>query len=169
MIPDKAHYDEFDSTELRFGGKWTCVHCPVQAEGRLSDGRPWYFRARHGVWSMQVGERGDEHAVEGRWVADGDDPWDGFMPAAEAAARIHSVLKWHDNPVQAAAFGCTGVGKNPLRGLDLPPHSSSARRDSDGDLWMHYPHGDATLSMSVGPGPRCTATDALAATEVRDG
>ena len=29
--------------------------CPTQAEGTLNDGRRFYFRARHGVWSLQVG------------------------------------------------------------------------------------------------------------------
>lgn len=161
-MPDKAHYDEFGTTELRFGGKWTCTACPVQAEGRLNDGRPWYFRARHGEWSMQVGERGDEHAVEGRWVADGYDPWEGFMPAPEAAARIHSVLRWHDKPLHAATFGCTGVG-------DWLVDSHWRWTDAHGwRLWSAC--GICLASNGLREPGGCTATDAIASTaEVRCG
>lgn len=28
--------------------------CPVQAEGRI-DGQPFYFRARHSHWSIEIG------------------------------------------------------------------------------------------------------------------
>lgn len=147
-MPDKAHYDEFGTTELRFGGKWTCPHCPVQAEGRLSDGRPWYFRARGGCWSLRVGEPEEEHAVNGHWVAEGLDPWDGFMPAGEAAARIHSALQWHVSPAHAAAFGCTEVGRprvlssggvnpsccaNALRAAQPPTPSPLLRRCAVGE------------------------------------
>jgi hypothetical protein len=37
----------------RIGGS-----CPAQASGRLGDGRPFYFRARHGRWDLSVGPAG---------------------------------------------------------------------------------------------------------------
>ena len=32
--------------------------CPTQADGRTGDDRPYYFRARHGTWTLRVGEPG---------------------------------------------------------------------------------------------------------------
>lgn len=66
--------------------------CPAQAVGRLADQRPFYFRARHGEWSLEVGPPGanpgdDWHGFvrpgtqELAWgVAVGDDPTEGWMP-----------------------------------------------------------------------------------------
>lgn len=34
----------------------TCYACPEQYEGTLTDGQHWYFRFRHGVASLSVGE-----------------------------------------------------------------------------------------------------------------
>lgn len=71
--------------------------CPTQAEGRYTDSdRPYYFRARHGRWTLTVGEPGwptdfdlsdvvgwpDEHA------ASGDDPTRGAMAHADVLAII---------------------------------------------------------------------------------
>jgi len=35
--------------------------CPAQLDGFTSDGRPFYFRSRHGAWTLHAGECG--------WVA----------------------------------------------------------------------------------------------------
>jgi hypothetical protein len=32
--------------------------CPTQATGRNVDGRPFYFRARHGHWTLELGQPG---------------------------------------------------------------------------------------------------------------
>jgi hypothetical protein len=32
--------------------------CPAQLEGITNDGRPFYFRSRHGAWTLHVGECG---------------------------------------------------------------------------------------------------------------
>lgn len=114
----RERYKQFETTELRYGGRWTCVHCPVQADGRLPDGRPWYFRARSGDWSLRVGKPGDEDAVGGEWIAEGLDPWGGFMPAPEAARRIHNALDWHVNGQRTALTGCVGTGEVLARCLD---------------------------------------------------
>ena len=53
--------------------------CPTQAEGVWIDGNPYYFRARHGDWSLKVAESPDGDAVAGRWIAGGDDPDHGWM------------------------------------------------------------------------------------------
>lgn len=37
-------------------GKWTCIHAPLQAEGKLKNGNWWYFRARHSAWTFTVGK-----------------------------------------------------------------------------------------------------------------
>lgn len=36
----------------------TCRAMPNQVEGELDDGRPFYFRARHGYWDLYIGEPG---------------------------------------------------------------------------------------------------------------
>lgn len=77
--------------------------CPAQALGRLADERPFYFRARHGEWSLEVGPPGvdpndDWHGlvVPGTdtlaWaVAVGDDPTQGWMPEG----MVRQLLEEH--------------------------------------------------------------------------
>jgi hypothetical protein len=48
---------------------WLGGMCPAQAVGHLADERPFYFRARHGEWSLEVGPLG----------AGADDDWHGFV------------------------------------------------------------------------------------------
>jgi len=43
----------------------TCSAAPVQVEGRLPGGRPFYFRARHGEATLAVG--GDDPADIPEW------------------------------------------------------------------------------------------------------
>ncbi len=51
----------------------TCHGRPNQIEGELGDGRPFYFRGRHGHWELCIGQPGetvdgmdiDDPAVEG--------------------------------------------------------------------------------------------------------
>jgi len=68
---------------------------PVQAEGYV-DGRPFYFRARGGMWSLEVGRNNqtpDElHLGIPRplWVAEGTGDPD--MDPAEADAIIRDEL-----------------------------------------------------------------------------
>jgi hypothetical protein len=62
--------------------------CPTQAQGRTVDDRPYYFRARHGTWTLQVGQpewpteyrywptRWDDDST---YVAQGDDDTHGWM------------------------------------------------------------------------------------------
>lgn len=56
--------------------------CPTQAEGRTDDDRPFYFRARHGEWTLSVGDVGapidSVYDFDGN-RAEGDDPSGGFM------------------------------------------------------------------------------------------
>lgn len=77
--------------------------CPGQALGRLADKRPFYFRARHGELSLEVGPAGVD--PDGDWhgfarpgtdelvwaVAGGEDPTDGWMPEA----TIRELLQEH--------------------------------------------------------------------------
>lgn len=51
-------------SELEFASiEWTCSACPVQAEGRLSDGRWFYFRARHEAATLSAADTLDD-AIE---------------------------------------------------------------------------------------------------------
>jgi hypothetical protein len=72
--------------------------CPTQAEGRLADGRPFYFRARGGDWSVFVGPSGSD--AGGEWIglaahlfAVGDDPTEGRMTDSEVGAVLESVFQ----------------------------------------------------------------------------
>ena len=63
---------------------------PTQAEGVTHDGRPFYFRARHGWWTLDVGlPREPVEVCYGldRTVASGDDPTFGAMDV-ESVNRI---------------------------------------------------------------------------------
>jgi hypothetical protein len=71
--------------------------CPTQATGRYTESdRPFYFRARHGVWTLQVGEPGwptdycdwPEGCPELAPIANGDDPTEGWMESEDVLAII---------------------------------------------------------------------------------
>lgn len=59
--------------------------CPTQAEGTWVDGQRFYFRARHGTYTLQVDP---DDAVGGEWIAGGDDPTHGSMSPEEVVAVL---------------------------------------------------------------------------------
>ena len=68
--------------------------CPSQASGRLGDGRPFYFWARHGEWELEVGppdgDMDGDWIGEQRWVvAQGTDSTDGYMVEED----VRSILQ----------------------------------------------------------------------------
>lgn len=69
---------------------------PVQAEGRTSADRPFYFRARHGVWTLSVGHIGDptdlRHWTTDEQIAGGADTTSGCMDEAEVRAILRQYL-----------------------------------------------------------------------------
>lgn len=77
----------------RLGG-----HCPAQADGHLDDGRPFYFGARGGDWSIFIGPQGA--ATDGDWVglaeylfAVGDDPTGGRMTEDQIRATLEMAFE----------------------------------------------------------------------------
>lgn len=69
----------------------TCPMMPNQFEGRV-DGKPFYFRARHGGWSLQVNSDPDGNGIDGEWVLDGLHPHAGWWEKAEAEQFLRGVL-----------------------------------------------------------------------------
>jgi hypothetical protein len=81
--------------------------CPCQAEGTILD-KPFYFRARHGGWTLDIAETLDM-AIEGAiqpvagsctdvlYHAEGDDDTHGYLPIEDAAIIIasHAALYLH--------------------------------------------------------------------------
>jgi hypothetical protein len=72
--------------------------CPTQADGRTADGRPFYFRARHGEWAIKVGPA-DAPTNYTNWpsrgeelVAHGDDPSGGFMEWVDVVNHLDAHL-----------------------------------------------------------------------------
>jgi hypothetical protein len=66
--------------------------CPTQSEGMTAFGRPFYFRARHGDWTLEFGGHGDPADLH-RWrseelIAEGDDPSQGCMSDEEVLAIL---------------------------------------------------------------------------------
>lgn len=72
--------------------------CPTQADGRTSDDRPFYFRARHGEWALKLGNVGAPTCYvdwpdDGKTlVAEGDDPSGGFMDVDDVLAILDTHL-----------------------------------------------------------------------------
>lgn len=71
--------------------------CPTQATGRYTaTDQPFYFRARHGMWTLQVGEPGwlTDYCYWPAWIdevapiAQGDDPTHGWMETDDVVAII---------------------------------------------------------------------------------
>lgn len=82
-------------------GGMTCGACPVQIEGEV-DGMRFYFRARHGEWSMGFATT-PERAIRcrhgfvetGEWTREGDDTEEGFMKHSEAWRIVReSIEQW---------------------------------------------------------------------------
>lgn len=69
--------------------------CPNQIDGVTSDGRAFYFRGRHGAWSLGFGETFDE--AIGKNDYEGDLPQAGWMETAEWEAFFWDVI---DNCVE---------------------------------------------------------------------
>lgn len=78
--------------------------CPCQADGTM-DGYPFYFRARHGLWTLDVCNAGND-PVDGDSIfsRDGDDPDNGYMPEDKAAKIIFEcwcefkIFQWQKKP-----------------------------------------------------------------------
>lgn len=75
--------------------------CPTQAQGRTVDDRPYYFRARHGTWTLQVGQPGwptdycdwpTSWEDDSTYVAQGDDESHGWMEDADVLALLDRHL-----------------------------------------------------------------------------
>lgn len=71
--------------------------CPTQLEGRATDGRPFYFRARHKTWVLRVGAAGDPDdyinwAGHDEVIAEGDDPSGGCMDPVEVDRLVTAHL-----------------------------------------------------------------------------
>ena len=69
----------------------TCHACPTQAEGRLTDGRRWYFRARHGDWRIDLADNPGEDPI-GNTKFRGEDPSSGWMPGCEVVRLLELHL-----------------------------------------------------------------------------
>lgn len=71
--------------------------CPTQADGLTPGGRPYYFRARHGRWTLDVGQPGWPVGLldwpgDGEQVAAGDDPSHGSMTDDEVLVILDEHL-----------------------------------------------------------------------------
>lgn len=81
-----------DYTIRHIGGQ-----VPTQAEGNLTDGRAYYFRARHFRWTLTL-STGPAEADFLTWcntseiIATGDDPTGGGMDNAEVIAILDRYL-----------------------------------------------------------------------------
>lgn len=82
--------------------KCTCGACPVQYEGKLEDGKFFYFRARWDEWDFGVGDSRDEAVTQSMLieptgfartgeVGDGDFSAS-WMGHAEAERIIHACV-----------------------------------------------------------------------------
>lgn len=66
---------------------------PNQMHGDLN-GKRYYFRARHGAWTLEVGDT-NEDAVCGELVDEGGDENAGWWQPDEAKAFLTALLEKH--------------------------------------------------------------------------
>ena len=90
--------------------------CPTQATGRTPSGRPYYFRARHGDWTLEVGEP-DFPTDYVHWPTDRND-WDALRTAKLETRRDGAP------PAVWAAFTVVG---DPLATVALRPFAPPER------------------------------------------
>lgn len=67
----------------------TCLAAPVQVEGRLPTGEPFYFRARHGEACLGAG--GPDPADIPEWERCRAHPDAGHLPAGDGLAVIREL------------------------------------------------------------------------------
>lgn len=65
---------------------------PNQAQGMLN-GKPFYFRARHGEWALRVATEESKDAVLGKCIASGKDKNAGWWEENETKAFVEALLK----------------------------------------------------------------------------
>lgn len=74
---------------------WTCLGCPMQAEGQLDDGRWFYFRYRWGHATFGVGATPGEAVADqrgGDGIAYGDE-LQGVLDSAEADELLRRAME----------------------------------------------------------------------------
>lgn len=90
----------------------TCSQFPNQFEG-IVDGKPFYFRARHGEWYLSVNEdgSGDGRGLDGRMVAEGcgDNEPDGHWEPEAAEVFVRKQL---DHYSAGRCPHCEGTGRS---------------------------------------------------------
>jgi len=72
--PDDADHPTVLQVRAVFGDavEVTCLSCPLQVEGTYRE-TPFYFRARHGRWSLALGPDAVANAMDRQgWVCWGD-------------------------------------------------------------------------------------------------
>jgi len=122
---------------------------PTQAWGRTADGRPWYFRARHGRWTIEVGDDRSWPTNYAEWprpdlafdqidweqfvVAEGEDDTLGSMEADD----VHDLLAEHlppaspttedpaDSPEDGHRFTFTVTSRGSYSVVGEPGHTDS--------------------------------------------
>jgi len=68
-------------------------NAPVQGEGTIA-GKPFYFRARHGGWSMSIGvgmDKPDADDKDAEWFREGEWPNASWMPHEDARKLIEQL------------------------------------------------------------------------------
>lgn len=107
----------------------TCEACPVQLEGRLDDGRYFYFRYRWGRAALGVGETPQAAVNEqrggcGEYMEHGDSLQGVFESDEDLNEVFDQVLRWRrirDAPPRAMA--CQGCGATTLFTEDQDPRT----------------------------------------------
>lgn len=71
--------------------KRTCIACPSQWEGKLSDGREIYIRFRWGRFTVNIGKNLIE-AIENRPLIEEttDNEWEGFLSNKHMIDKLHN-------------------------------------------------------------------------------
>lgn len=99
------------SEEIAAGAVMTCYQMPNQFEG-IVDGRAFYFRARHGEWSLRLAHPGygqDDIFDHGETVAHGESDEAGWWKEPEArAALARAITQWRSAPQSDAAADTEG-------------------------------------------------------------
>lgn len=84
-----------DAKEVAAQATMTCSQMPNQFEG-IVDGRAFYFRARHGEWSLRIAPPGfgqDDIFDHGEVVAFGEDDNAGWWEEPEARAALARAIE----------------------------------------------------------------------------
>jgi DNA (cytosine-5)-methyltransferase 1 len=141
--------------------------CPTQAWGWLPDSSPFYFRARHGRWTIEVGNIGwpllyDQWPEDPEVLTSGEDPTHGHMSAQDVRRILSETFAVGDTratELVVEAVDLRNGGLSTEVTSTLQSHGRSYSLNAQPTILEHVPDVTATVTAKWAKGSGGPAGD----------